>query len=770
MAKSIKVLIVEDSEDDALLISLGLKREGYDPYYKRVDTKEEMELLLDNEKWDIVISDYSMPHFNGSEALELIKKKNLNIPFIVISGTIGEDVAVDMMKRGADDYIMKDNLKRLVASIEREMREAKNRESKIRAEHDLREAYNIINKSSSIAFLWRNEKECPVEFVTENVKKIFGYTADELINGKISYKKIIHPDDLKKVEREISECCRDEINSSFSHEPYRIITKKKEIKWIDDKKEIRRDSEGNITHFQGIIEDITEKKRAEEVLRESEKKYRELVENINDWVWITDQKGIYLYSSSKVNEILGLEAADIIGKSMFELIPENERKNFFNIFQNIVKNKISFYRIVVKNLDKTGCVKILEKSGNPFFDQNGNLIGYRGIDRDITEQKNLEHQLFQAQKMESIGLLAGGIAHDFNNLLMAIMSYSKFIEMKLEDDNPLKEYINEITNVCRKATTLTQNLLAFSRKQIMNLSSLKLNSLISEIKKTLIHLIREDIELKTILYNKEINVVADSNAINQVLLNLVTNACDSMPNGGYLEIKTDVVKIDKNFINSYGYGKPGNYALIQVSDTGIGIDKKVYEKIFDPFYTTKEIGKGTGLGLSVSYGIIKQHNGFISVYSEKGEGTTFKIYLPLAQTKSKKREGTKENLSVLRGDETILVVEDEKEIRKSLKIILEDIGYNVIVAVDGIEAIEKFKKNMGKINLIILDIIIPKLNGKDVYEKIKYIAPDLKFIFMSGYTAESIKNKDISNKDLNFISKPILPDKLLNKIREVLDK
>ena len=770
MAKPIRVLLIEDSEDDATLIILELKREGYKPYYKRVETKKDMEYSLDNEKWDVIISDFSMPQFSGSEALEVLKRKNINLPFIVISGTIGENVAVDMMKKGADDYIMKDNFKRLVASIEREIRETKNRESKIKAEYDLREAYNIINKSPTAAFLWRNEKEWPVEFVTENIEKILGYTPEELISGKISYKKIIHPDDLKRVEKEISEYSKEKINSSFSHDPYRIITKKKEIKWIDDKKEIRRNKYGNITHYQGIIEDITEKKKAEEILRDSEKKYRELVENINDWVWITDQKGIYLYSSSKVNKILGYEAADIIGKSIFDLIPENEKENFHNIFQDMIKKKASFYRVIVKNLHKNGNIKILEKSGNPFFDKKGNLIGYRGIDRDITKHKNLEQQLFQAQKMESIGLLAGGIAHDFNNLLMAIMSYSKFIEMKLDNNNPLKEYIIEITDVCKKATTLTQNLLAFSRKQIINLNPLNLNKLISEIVKTLKHLIRDDIELKTIFSKDKINIIADTNAINQVLLNLTTNACDAMPNGGRLVIKTKIVNIDKKYIKTYGYGKQGNYALISVSDTGIGMEKKIYEKIFDPFFTTKDIGKGTGLGLSVSYGIIKQHNGFINVYSEKGEGTTFKIYLPLAQTKLEQKKSKKAKTLFLKGNETILVVDDELEVRKSLKIILEDIGYNVIPAIDGKDAIEKFKKNINKISLVILDIIMPKLNGKSVYEKIKNISPDLKFIFMSGYTAETIKNRDINDKDVNFISKPILPDELLRTIREVLNK
>ncbi|MBA4349280.1 MAG: hypothetical protein C0415_04735 [Thermodesulfovibrio sp.] len=350
------------------------------------------------------------------------------------------------------------------------------------------------------------------------------------------------------------------------------------------------------------------------------------------------------------------------------------------------------------------------------------------------------------------------------------MSIGGLLQMKIKEDDPLREYINDLFAVANRAATLTKSLLAFSRKQILNPMPVNLNDIIKNAEKLLSRIIGEDIELKTEFLYNDLTVMADAGQIEQVLMNLATNARDAMP-GGELIIETDAVEIDDEYIKTHGYGKAGRYALMIVTDTGIGMDEEIKKKLFEPFFTTKEVGKGTGLGLSTVYGIIKQHDGYVNVYSEVGRGTTFKIYLPIIKTDIvEKIVPEKENLTVRGGTETILTAEDEEIVRKITKEALERNGYKVIEAVDGNDAIKKFLENKDEIQLLLLDVIMPKRNSKEVYDEIKKIKPDIKVIFVSGYPADFIATKGIIEEGLNFITKPIPPSQLLKKVREVLDR
>jgi PAS domain S-box-containing protein len=384
-------------------------------------------------------------------------------------------------------------------------------------------------------------------------------------------------------------------------------------------------------------------------------------------------------------------------------------------------------------------------------------------------QEKLYAQLMQAQKMEAVGLLAGGVAHDFNNVLTAIRGLGYILKMKMKEDEPLKIYPEKIIVSAEKAINLSQSLLAFSRKQIIFSRPVNINHIITEVSKLFNRVIGEDIELKLVLRGEDIIVMADPNQMEQVLMNLATNGRDAMPDGGLLTIKTETVEIDQKFIKENGFGTEGKYALISVTDTGSGIKKAIMDKIFDPFFTTKEEGKGTGLGLSIVYGIIKQHNGDIRVYSEPGEGTTFKMYLPI--TEVKERETNHEDIiSARKGMETILLAEDDSEVRLFMKEILQTSGYRIIEAVDGNEAIEKFMNNMGRIQLLLFDVIMPKKNGRETYEKIRTIAPQIKVIFLSGYPEDVIASKGITGEGFDFVLKTVHPNLILKKIREVLDE
>lgn len=394
---------------------------------------------------------------------------------------------------------------------------------------------------------------------------------------------------------------------------------------------------------------------------------------------------------------------------------------------------------------------------------------------EITERKQaegekdkLQAQLLQAQKMEAIGQLAGGIAHDFNNVLTAIMGYGNLLLISIDQSSRLKDYVDHMLTASERAAKLVSSLLAFSRKQITNPEPADVNRIINGVETLIIRLIGEDVELKTLLTDQVLTVMADANQIDQVLMNLATNARDAMPNGGSLTIGTELTEIDDEFIRFHGYGEVRQYALITVSDTGTGMDEETKARIFEPFYTTKDVGKGTGLGLAMAYGIIKQHNGYISIYSELGKGTTFRIYLPLIQSEVRVK---KPELTVMqKGTETILLVEDNAVVRGAANVILTEAGYRVLEAVDGEDAIQKFMENKDEIHLLFLDVIMPKKNGKEVYEAVKKVKPDIKIIFTSGYTADIIHRKGIVEEGSDLIIKPFSPYILLEKIRNVLDK
>ena len=386
---------------------------------------------------------------------------------------------------------------------------------------------------------------------------------------------------------------------------------------------------------------------------------------------------------------------------------------------------------------------------------------------DITEMRKLESQLRQGQKMEAIGTLAGGIAHDFNNILTALTGYATLIQRKMDTSDPLRSYVEQILVASQKATGLIQSLLAFSRQQPFTLTPLDMNNTIKAMEKLLGRLLTEDIKLRTSLTDDDTIVMADKSQMDQILFNLVTNARDAMPKGGILTIETATAVIDATFIKIHGFGKKGKYIEITISDTGMGMDETTKGKIFDPFFTTKEVGKGTGLGLATVYGIVKQHGGYITVESEPNQGTTFSIYFPAVKMKVNEEQDTA--TPITKGNETILIADDDNEVRHLVREALQAYGYSTIEAIDGEDAIDKFKQNR-PIDLIVLDVVMPKKNGREVYEEIHSIDPHIKVLFTSGYTRDIVLDKGIESGEFDFMAKPLLFDELLQKIREMLDR
>jgi PAS domain S-box-containing protein len=402
-------------------------------------------------------------------------------------------------------------------------------------------------------------------------------------------------------------------------------------------------------------------------------------------------------------------------------------------------------------------------------DEYQKLSGFVLMARDITDFKRLEEQLLHSQKLEAVGLLAGGVAHEFNNILTAVMGYGSLLKMKIGSDDPYKKYIDSILISSRKAANLTQGLLAFSRKQIINPKPVDINAIIKKMKELLVTVIGEDIELRTVFADAPLMATVDSGQIEQVLMNLANNARDAMPQGGVLTIKMEPVMLGDDYFKSHPDLGAGLYALISIADTGAGMDEKTREHIFEPFFTTKEVGKGTGLGLSIVFGIIKQHNGNITVYSEPGMGTIFKIYLPLS-AESQEQETEPVVLPTPRGGaETIFLAEDDEYVRGLVTTILQKAGYEVITA-DSEDAVQVFTENRERVRLLLLDVVMPKKSGKEIYYDAKKIKPGIKVLFMSGYTADIISKRGVLEAGIDFISKPVTPEALLRKVREVLDR
>lgn len=611
--------------------------------------------------------------------------------------------------------------------------------------------------------VYRCDLEGNITFTTPSAARLFGYSSvEELIGMNTGKDFYYHPEDRKKLLSTLEEQGR--INN------YEVILKRKDSSpvIISTNSQYYRDKEGTVVGIEGVYSDITKRKQAEEALRQSEEMYRSLIAASPDAITVTDLSGRITLASRKALELFGADSEQqVIGRRISEWTQPDDRTGILGAFQELLAiGAAASKELVLKKAD--GTVFDVEVHAAPIRSSNGMARGGIFITRDITERKSLQVQLVQSQKMEAIGTLAGGIAHDFNNILMSIMGYAGLMEAKMPADYPLRSYLQEINKCTNKAANVTRSLLAFSRKQAMELKPLSTNIILRDVEKLLRRIVPEDVEL-TFALNEDVAVMADMTQIDQVLMNMVSNAKDAMPKGGKLHIETQAVELGREFRLIHGFGEPGKYAMISVSDSGIGIDEDMRKKIFEPFFTTKEVGKGTGLGLSIVYGIVKQHGGYITVLSQPGRGTKFEIYLPAVKLSAiSQTEAT--STSAPGGTETLLLAEDDADVRETAKEILRVSGYTVVEAKDGEDAVKKYMEHQDRIDLVILDVVMPVKNGKEAHDAIRKINPSVRVLFMSGYTGDVVLDKGVKDTLVNYISKPLSANELLRKIRETLEK
>jgi signal transduction histidine kinase len=639
---ALRVLIVEDIEDDAVLVLRELARGAYEVTHLRVDTGEALREALRTREWDLVISDFSLPTFTAMEVLEILAVSAPDLPCIVVSGTIEEEGAIDAMKSGAGDFIAKDRLARLLPAVSRELRKAAERRQRQTAEVALGEAQARMRFALEAAGVgtWESDIASGKTTWSDVLERLHGRRAGGFGGTFEAFIEAIHPEDQTRVREQIAQSLRD-------HTEFRLEYR---VAWPD------------------------------------------------------------------------------------------------------------------------GSIHWIASVGRTFYDEP---VRAAGIGMDITMQKNLETQFRQAQRMESIGNLAGGIAHDFNNLLTAILGYSNFVleELPAHQEgapNRMRSDLEQVRNAGERAAALTSQLLAFSRKQIIQPTILNINTIVGNLEPMLRRLIGEDVDLAARPLSGLWSAQADAGQLEQVIMNMVVNARDAMPTGGKITIETSNVDLDEAYAARHMPVASGSYVMLAVSDTGMGMSPDVQARIFEPFFTTKPKDRGTGLGLATVYGIVKQNNGYIWVYSEPNRGTTFKVYLPAVKDPAQSMT-PKVHSGPRGGDETILLVEDDERVRLLARTMLARSGYTVIEASEGEEALRIAARHSGPIHLLLTDVILPGMNGRLLAEQLSEQYPRVKVLYMSGYTDEAIVHHGVLAPGVAFLQKPFTPAAFARAVREVLD-
>jgi len=894
MVEKLKLLQIEDSETDAALILRELSRAGYEVKSERVQDAEGVLKALDR-SWDLIICDYRMPSFDAPAALEVVKSTGVDIPFLVISGTIGEDLAVSMMKAGASDYLMKDNLKRLGAAVERELREAK-------ARAERRQAIQALGDREAQLSLAIEATEMGV-FDHDPVAGKTTYSALARKHLRVpqgaqprleSFLESLHDEDRERVKLALTRAFLPESDGRYAAE-YRL---KEQVdgrdKWISAWGRVLRDADGMPVRFLGVLRDITERKRAERELQFQTQLTACITEQSTDCILLTDLEGRTRFMNPEAERVFGYAFEELRDKPVHDLLhhhypdgrpyPIEECKMlrdlpngpmlrdhedvFFHKDGTPIDVSLSSAPLIVggartgvvftardirqrrraemalrrsdarfRGLFEADVIGIMIAEGEYMVEANDHILNMLGYTReefsagkihwqelvapeqrehclramraiaetgacapfekeylrkdatrvpvlfagvelnpggesqvlcfvvDLTERRNLENQMRQAQKLESIGLLAGGVAHDFNNLLTVIIGYSDLLRGEVGGAERWREPVEQISGAANRAAALTRQLLTFSRRNTGQPRTISLSRTVGDLESMLRRLIGEDIEIILTSEGGRLFIFADGGLIEQVVLNLALNARDAMPEGGKLYIETSPISVTDGFASPSFAVDPGPYVSLSVTDTGTGMTPEVQARLFEPFFTTKEVGKGTGLGLSTVYGIVRQSGGSIKVHSTPGIGTSVRVLFPAVGSKeiavvSESGEGPME------GSETVLLVEDEPGVRNYVRKVLESHGYRALDAARGEDAIQIAERYKGEIDLLLTDLVLPGMKGSEVIERFLALRPGAGVLRMSGYPDRFGAQL---GEGIPHLQKPFTEEKLLRRVRGVLD-
>jgi PAS domain S-box-containing protein len=763
-AKLLHVLIAEDNPADAELCILELEHAGYSVQADRVISPSDFDAAIRSQTYDVILCDHNLHQGTGRDALARLKASGRDIPFILVTGSMEDSRAVQCIQEGAADYVLKDGLPRLPVAVHGALVQKALRDENGRTVQALRASerrYRLLFERN-LAGVYRVSLDGRILDLNEAGARMFGYDTAEEAKSHPLWEVSANPDELKELifsvlERKTIANLEAELRKRDGR-PLSVLFTASLIE----------NEDGSGPSIEGTLIDITDRKNAEEALRRSERRFRELIENSTDAVSLIDATGQVLFSSHSISPILGYGVEERLGQDVFELMHPDDVVATKEAFRKLLEYPTEVVTLQVRYRHKEGAWRWLEASGKNLLHEpsvRALVVNYR----DITDRKRLQEQFYQAQKMEAVGRLAGGVAHDFNNLLTAIIGYSDIVLEKLPAHSDHRRAIQEIKRAGERAALLTKQLLAFSRQQVLSLQILDLNHVVSEMGRLLRRVIGEDIELVTVPALSLGRVKADPTQLEQVLMNLAVNARDAMPHGGKLTIETSDTQVDDNFATDPVKATPGPYVLLTVSDTGCGMDPETRARAFDPFFTTKEKGKGTGLGLATVYGIVKQSGGYIWIFSEQGQGTTIKIYLPRVEEVAEHAQTHEVEAQPSLGTETILLVEDNPSVRQLTSRLLRAKGYDVLAAKSGKEALALADKHPGTISLLLTDVVMPQLSGQDLAKQLLRKRPHLKILFMSGYAGIAPGDQAVTDPDTAFIQKPFNADQLARRVRDVLD-
>ncbi len=821
MPRVLRTLLLEDSQADARLVLHALRQSGFDVQSERVESESDYLAHLGS-GWDVILSDYNMPQFDALQALQLLREREPEIPFIIVSGTIGEDIAVQAMQQGAADYLLKDRLGRLGQAVTHALEQKRLRAEARQADQERRAAADAIAKQNErLRILHQIDRaliaaEGPeaiaaaalpalrellgvpraivnlIDLATGEVEWLAGAGRHRVHIGpgvRYSIRLMGDVEALRRGEPQFLDVASlppgPEVDALLASgvRTYVVVPMIAEGKLIGglsfggesgpfSAEQISIAEEVGTQFAIALLQARLQErvKRQAQELRNAFELLRTLIDALPDVVFTKDLAGRFVVCNPAGVHLVGRTREDeVASKTVFDLYPRELAEQYHADDLQVLAGTPVLNR-EEPCVDATGNRLCHLTIKVPLRDQAGTVIGLVGISRNITDRKILEEQYRQAQKMEAVGKLAGGVAHDFNNLLTVIMGYSEIYLSSLRPEDPLRVPLAEIRKAGERATGLTRQLLAFSRKQVLQPVVLDLNGILAEMEKMLRRLIGEDIALN-VLFGKDLwHVKADPGQMEQVLMNIVVNARDAMPLGGKLLLETNNIELDEDYTQAHTYAQPGDYVLLAISDTGHGMDAATKARIFEPFFTTKGPTKGTGLGLATVYGIVKQSGGCIEVYSEVGHGTTFKIYLPRDRSGNATASVSRKTQAVRGGSETILLVEDEEGIRTLAKTVLQRYGYTVIEAKNGGEALLFCENYTKPIALLVTDVVMPNLSGRQLAERLATRQPNMKVLYMSGYTDDAIVHHGILESGIPFLQKPFATDALARIVREVLDQ